>query len=162
MAKIVLSSDVKPQSSKLLTLNMLVSNPIPAFRERQPGKMNEESSINPPAAPDGSDTDVVSLLKRMEQRLLLLERQIDLLISQSQEKPSGGNTSSDRPFRKRGFSKPFRSFDRPQRRGKGELGHSPRERDSAQGHFYEHRPGQKSGGPRPKNKKFTYKRKDGE
>ena len=124
--------------------------------------MNEESSINPPAVPDESDTDVVSLLKRMQQQLLFLEKKIDLLISQSQERPSGGNVAPDRPFRKRPFSKPFRSFDHPQRHDKGEHGHGPRERDSAQGHFYERRPHDRSRGPNPKRKSFTFKRKDRE
>jgi hypothetical protein len=124
--------------------------------------MNEESSINPSAVPDESDADVVSLLKRMQQQLLSLERKIDLFISQSQERPSGGKAFPDRPFRKRPFSKPFRSFDHSQRQGKGEREHSPRERGSAQGHFYEHRPGEKSRGPSSKKKSFSFKRKDRE
>jgi hypothetical protein len=122
--------------------------------------MKEESSNNPSAVPDESNTDVVSLLKRMQQHLLMLERKIDLLISQSQEKPSGQRTSPDRPFRKRPFSKPFRSFDYPRRHGKGEDGHSPRDTDSAPGHFYEHRPHEKSRGRNPKKKAFSYKHKD--
>jgi hypothetical protein len=124
--------------------------------------MNEESNINPPEAPDEVDTDVVSLLKRMQQQILSLEKKINLLISQSQERPSGERAFPDRPFRKRPFSKPFRSFDHPQRHSKGEHGHSPRERDSAPGHFYERRPGEKSRGPNPKKKSFSFKRKDKE
>jgi hypothetical protein len=127
--------------------------------------MNEESNINPPAVPDESDTDVVSLLKRMQQQILSLEKKINVLISQSQERPSGERVSPDRPFRKRSFSKPFRSFDGPPRHGKGEHGRSPRERDATQGHFYEHRPGEKSrgpSGPSPKKKSFSFKRKDRE
>jgi hypothetical protein len=124
--------------------------------------MKEESNVNPSAVPDGSDTDVVSLLSKMQQQLLFLERKIDLLISQSQGRPSGEKTSPDRPFRKRPFSKPFRSFDHPQRHGKGEYGHSPRERDSAQGHFYEHRPREKGRGPSPRKKSYSFKQKDRE
>jgi hypothetical protein len=124
--------------------------------------MNEESIVSPSAVPEEPDTDVASLLKRMQQQLLSLERKIDTLISQSQERPSGGNVFPDRPFRKRPFSKPFRSFDRPQRHGKGEHGHSAGERDSAKGHFYEHRPHDKSRGPSPKKKSFSFKRKDRE
>jgi hypothetical protein len=125
--------------------------------------MNEESSINPSAVPDEPDTDVVSLLKRMQQQLLFLERKIDQLISQSQERPSRERGPSDRPYGKRPYSKPFRSFDRPQRQGKGEHGHGPRDRDSVQGHFYERRPGEKSRPP-PSSKKrsFAFKRKDRE
>ena len=124
--------------------------------------MNEESSINPSAVPDESDTDVASLIKGMQQQLLFLEKKIDLLISRSQERPSGEKPHSDRPFRKRPFSKPFRSFDQPQRPGKGEYGHSPRERDSAPGHFYERRPGEKRRSSNPKKKPFSFKRKDRE
>jgi len=122
--------------------------------------MKEESSINPSAEPDESDADVVSLLKRMQQQLLYLEKKLDLLIRQSHERPSGEKAPPDRPFRKRPFSKPFRSFEHPQRHGKGEHGRSSTERDSAQGHFYEHRPGEKSRSPRKKPSPF--KRKDRE
>jgi hypothetical protein len=124
--------------------------------------MNEDPSVRPSTIPERSDTDLVSLLNKMQQQLLFLEKKIDLLISQSQERPSGEKTSQDRPFRKRPFSKPFRSFDQPQRHGKGEHGHSPRERDSAQGHFYERRPGEKKRSTSPKKKPFSFKRKDRE
>ena len=121
--------------------------------------MKEESSINPSAAPDETDTDVVSLLKKMQQQLLFLEKKIDLLISNSRER-SSGEIPTDRPFRKRPFSKPFRSFDHPRHHGKGEHEHSPRERDSAQGHFYEHRPHEKNRGSGPRKRPFSFKPKD--
>jgi hypothetical protein len=124
--------------------------------------MNEDPSVRPSMIPDRSETDVVSLLNKMQQQLLFLEKKIDLLISQSQGRPSGEKTSQDRPFRKRPFSKPFRSFDHPQHHGKGEHGHNPRERDAAKGHFYERRPGEKSRGPSSKKKPFSFKRKDRE
>jgi hypothetical protein len=124
--------------------------------------MNEDPIINPSAVADQSESDVVSLLKRMQQHLLFLEKKIDLLISQSQERPRRENAPSDRPFRKRPFSKPFRSFDHPQRQGKGERGPSSRERDSAQGPYYERRPHDKNRGPNPKKKPFSFKRKDRE
>ena len=124
--------------------------------------MKEESSINPASVPDEPDTDVVSLLKRMQQQLLFLERKIDLLISQSQEKPSGEKASPDRHFRKKPFSKPFRPFDHPQHHGRGGHGRSPRESDSPQGHFYERRPREKSRGPSSRKKPFSFKRKDRE
>jgi hypothetical protein len=124
--------------------------------------MKEESSINLSAAPDESDTDVVSLLKKIQQQVLYLERKIDMLISQSKERPSRETGSADRPFRKKPFSKPFRSFDHPQRHGKGEYGRSSGERDSAQGRFYERRPPKTNQGPNPKKKPFFFKRKDRE
>jgi hypothetical protein len=124
--------------------------------------MKEESNVNPSEVPDKSDTDVASLLKGMQQQLLFLEKKLDLLISQSQGKPSGERASPDRSFRKRPFSKPFRSFDHPQRHGQGERGHNPRERDSAPGHFYERRPGEKGRSPSPRKKSFSFKPKDRE
>ena len=57
---------------------------------------NEDLTTSPQA-----DSDVVSLIKKMQQQLNYLEKKIDLLIGQSPE----------RPFRDRGekrFSKPFR------------------------------------------------------
>jgi hypothetical protein len=123
--------------------------------------MKEDSSINLAAVSDESEDDVVSLLKKIQQQVLYLERKIDMLISQSKERPSGENSSQDRSFRKRPFSKPFRSFDHPQRHGKGVYGHGSGERDSAQGRFYERRPHDKSRGPNPKKKPF-FKRKDRE
>jgi hypothetical protein len=123
--------------------------------------MKEEPSINPSEEPDES-TDVVSLLKRIQQQVIFLERKIDMLISQSQERPSGNNTPAGRTFRKRPFAKPFRSFDHPQRTGKREFGDRPKERDSGPGHFYERRPHDKSRSPSNRKKPFTFKRKDRE
>jgi len=124
--------------------------------------MNEESSITSSAVPDEPDTDVVSLLKKMQQQLLFLEKKVDLLISQSHERPPRGKASPDKAFQKRPFSKQFRSFDQPRRHGRGDQAHGPREGDSAKGHFYEHRPGGKSRGPNPRKKSFSFKRKDQE
>ena len=56
---------------------------------------NEELS-----APPQADSDVVSLIKKMQQQLNFLEKKIDILIGQSPEKPF-----HDREKR---FSKPFR------------------------------------------------------
>jgi hypothetical protein len=124
--------------------------------------MNEESSIPPSAIPDESDTDVVSLLKKMQQQMLFLERKIDLLIRQSQERQPVEKTFPNRPSQKRPFTKQYRSFDHPRRRSGGEQGHSPRESGSAPGHFYENRPRGKSRSINPKKKSFSFKRKDQE
>ena len=51
------------------------------------------------------EQDVVALLQKMQQQLVYLEKKIDTLIQQSQQKPfsrPGGN-----------FSRPFRPFGRP-------------------------------------------------
>jgi len=85
---------------------------------------NEELSVPPQA-----DSDVVSLLKKMQQQLNFLEKKIDILIGQSPEKPF-----RDREKR---FSKPFRpsfgggsggrDFNRGPRREGGFSSARPRE-----------------------------------
>jgi hypothetical protein len=124
--------------------------------------MNEDTSINPSAVPDQSSTDVVSLLKKVQQQLLLLEKKIDLLVHQSQERSRGEKTPPNMAFRKRPFSKPFRSFDHPQRHGKGAHGHGSGERDPAQGPYYERRQREKNRVPHHGKKPFAFKRKDRE
>jgi len=124
--------------------------------------MKEESIVNPHAVSEESDTDVVSLLKRMQKQLLFLESKLDLLLSQAQERPSREKNFQDRPFRKKPFSKPPHSFGRPERHGKGEHGPSSREGDSTPGHFYDRRPRDKSRSPHAKRKPFPFKRKDRE
>ena len=124
--------------------------------------MKDEWSMNESAETDESDIDVVSLLMKMQQQLNQLEKKIDLLVNQSQKRSSGERSYGDRPFHKRSFSKQFRSSDHSQHHDRGDYGHSPRERDSAQGHFYEHRPQKKGRGPRPGKKSFSFKRKDNE
>ena len=75
---------------------------------------NEELS-----APPQADSDVVSLIKKMQQQLNFLEKKIDILIGQSPE----------RPFRDREkrFSKPFRpSFGGGAPHGKRDFNRGPR------------------------------------
>ena len=124
--------------------------------------MNEESSITPAPIPAESDTDAVSLLKKMQQQLLFLERKIDLLISQSQERLHAEKSSSNRPSQKRPFSKQFPPFDQQRHRSRGAHGHSPGVSAAAHGHFYENRPRAKSRGPNPKKKPFPFKQTDQE
>jgi len=124
--------------------------------------MNEQFNHNPSDVPDQTGTDVVSLLKKMQQQLLFLEKKIDILINQSQEKPFREKLSPKRPFRKRPFSKPLRSFGHSHRQGKEEHERSPRKKDSAQGRHSEHRQRDEDRGFSPKKKPFSYKRKDRE
>jgi hypothetical protein len=124
--------------------------------------MNEDLSFTPSEEPDPSETDIVSLLKRMQQQLNFLEKKIDILISQSQEKPFGEKTFPNRTFRKRPFSKPLHSFDHSQRHSKGEHEHSPRDRDSAQRHFYERRKPENKRSPHAKRKPYYPQQKDRE
>jgi len=64
------------------------------------------------------ETDVLVLIKKMQQQLVFLEKKIDTLISQIQERPS----------RERSFSKPYRSFGNTQRYERGDRDSRPRER----------------------------------
>jgi len=106
---------------------------------------NEELSV-----PPQTDSDVVSLIKKMQQQLNYLEKKIDLLI---------GGQSPERPFRDREkrFSKPFRpsfgggsggrDFNRGPRREGGFSSDRPRT-----GGFSKDRPregGASYGRPRP-------------
>lgn len=86
---------------------------------------NEELSELPPA-----DSDVVALIKKMQQQLVYLEKKIDILIGQSAEKP----------FRdgEKHFSKPFRpSFGGGGHHGKGNFHRGPRREGFSHGHSRE-------------------------
>jgi hypothetical protein len=122
--------------------------------------MDQESNITPSAIPDGAEDEVVSMLKKLQQQLLFLEKKVDLLISQSKERPHGDRAVTDRPFRKRPFTNRVHASEYPRHRPKGEQRSSPSESDSARGHFYEHHLRGKSHGPIPKRKPISYKRKD--
>jgi hypothetical protein len=126
--------------------------------------MNDDSRVNETAETEPTETDLVSVLKKMQQQLNFLEKKIDVLISQSQAKPFGERTSSERPFRKRPFSKPPRSFDRPRPHNREERESSPRERDSSARHFYDrYSPAKKRGAnPNAKKKPYYSQRKDRE
>ena len=95
-------------------------------------KENEELSVPPQA-----DSDVVSLIKKMQQQLNFLEKKIDILIGQSPE----------RPFRDREkrFSKPFRpSFGGGAHHGKRDFNRGPRK----EGFFHD----------RPREGRFSHDR----
>lgn len=67
--------------------------------------MSEQLERDDSLSPGPNDQDVAALINKMQKQLVFLEKKIDILISQSQERPS----------RERNFSKPFRSFDRSYR-----------------------------------------------
>ena len=119
--------------------------------------MDEQLSDDSPAVPDQTGTEVVSLLKRLQQQLLFLEKKIDMLISQSQQRPS-----SERPFRKPPFSKPSRPFGQFHHHGKGEPERIFRAKDSAQGRHSEHRQRDAKRNFGPRAKPFLGKRKERE
>ena len=70
-------------------------------------------SVEPQVEPN-----IEALIDKIQQQLILLEKKIDTLISQSSERPSGGSN----------YSKPFRRFDNSQRFGRGGRGNNYRER----------------------------------
>ncbi len=72
--------------------------------------MSEQFNQNPSVVSSSANTDVVALIKKMQQQLDFLEKKIDTLISQSHEKP----------LREKHFSKPFRPFGHSHRHGKAE------------------------------------------
>ncbi len=124
--------------------------------------MSEQFSQNPSAFSSQANTDVVALIKKMQQQLDSLERKIDTLVRQQ---------SQERPFREKRFSKPFRPFGNSQHHGKREHDHSPRERGFEQGQNSsrpsnfssrdgERRQGNQHRGYGPKKKSFYHNRKD--
>ncbi len=72
------------------------------FFNNERNTMNEHLSRGDETSVSGSQGDVVFLLKKLQEQLTFLERKVDILISQSKEKPSFN--------KERTFSKPaFRS-----------------------------------------------------
>ena len=60
---------------------------------------------------EAEETDVLTILKKIQQHMVYLEKKIDSLLQQSPEKS----------FAPRNFQKPFRSFDRPRPRHRGDF-----------------------------------------
>jgi hypothetical protein len=107
--------------------------------------MTEQLDSDNSLTPQQHDADVLILIKKMQQQLASLEKKIDTLIGQSQEKPSG----------EKHFSKPFTPFDRPFRPGrfhdKRGRDEGPRERSFHSGSRFEKRnegEGRGFGGPK--------------
>ncbi len=145
--------------------------------------MSEQSKHNDLSPQAEPGQDLVTLIKKMQQQLVYLEKKIDLLIGQSQARPSGG----DRPFSgsRRSGPPPHRRFDRARDNDSGEKrfdrGHryekrhdgetrgfgykkrsydSPREGDFGREHsFKKPYDGEKRGFDH-KKKHFPYKHKD--
>ena len=109
-----------------------------------------------PEVPQQGESDVVALIKKLQQHMVFLEKKIDMLLGQSSERPSfnkggsGGGRRFSRPFRGRDSHGPSsrsyedrrpehhsrernfdqdRPFDRPRGGGGGEnRGFSPRKK----------------------------------
>ena len=92
------------------------------------------------------EMDMMALLQKMQQQLVFLEKKLDTLLQQSQQKPSfGGN-------RERSFSKPFRPFTRPG-------GHRPDGHGPSFGHGPNRGPVRHDRGDRPREGNFAPKKK---
>ena len=111
--------------------------------------MTEQLKSDNSSAPQQTEPDVLVLIKKMHQQLAFLEKKIDILISQSQEKP----------FREKHFLKPFRSFGRPYRPGyyhdKRDQGEDLRGRSFHSGHHLEKRQGDENRGPGGPKKDYS-------
>ncbi len=144
--------------------------------------MSEQSRHNEVLPPAPAEQDMLVLIRKMQQQLVILEKKIDILINQS----------LGRPFSEKRFSKPFRPFGRPDRhsnraqvnasgeksfdRGRHfEKRHSEenrgfdhrkkaydnsRESDFNQERHFEKRPDGEKREFDQKNKPFSYRRKD--
>ena len=109
-----------------------------------PSKVADNDSL--PLAP--AEQDMVALIKNMQQQLVFLEKKIDILISQSQSKPSS----------EKHFSKPFRSFSRPYRRSDREHDNTSGEKSFDRGRHFEKRYGEESRGFDHKKKAYDNSR----
>ena len=111
--------------------------------------MNEPFKQNIILGTAHTEPDMLSLLRKIEERLASLERKIDQLSNKSQERP---------PFRDKQFSKPFRSFGQSPRHGQG--GQNPQERSfSNERPFRKNRDDDRQGFDK-KKKPFFHKKKE--
>lgn len=112
--------------------------------------MNEQSKQGESPASRQGEPDVIALIRKMQEHLVILERKIDSLINKPQ----------DRPFKEKHFSKPpFRPFNPSRRHDKEEYGRGPRRGShDERPPFKKHRDEDNRGyGPK---KPFFSKRKD--
>lgn len=112
------------------------------------------------STPQQSEPDVLVLIKKMQQQLVFLEKKIDILINQSQARPS-----YERPFsRERSFDRGRRFEKRPGEESQG-FGYkkksydNPRESDSGREHHFEKRHSGENRGFGQKKKPFYLGRK---
>ena len=117
--------------------------------ERIGVKMSEQDQ-NSSADSGSANTDVIGLLKKVQQQLEFLEKKLDTLIKQSQ----------DKPFGEKRFSKPFnRPYSGNSYRGKGDHDRGSRDREFNQRPSFEKRREDQDQRFAPKKKPFFDKRK---
>jgi len=121
--------------------------------------MEDESFMDSDEMLDENEEDVVSLLRKVQQQIAVLEKKVDMLLARSKERSFGENAPNDRSFRKPRHSNSFRSFDRPERQDRGERDRSFREKDAFPSRYGRHRVEKKKGG-NSRKKPFFFQRKD--
>jgi len=114
-------------------------------------KMSEHFKHDTSSAPPPVEPDVAALIKKMQQQLGFLEKKVDILIRQS----------SERPFKGRPFSAPFRPFGHSYGHSKGEPHNRSRESSFAQGQSLNKQPGNENREFGQRKKPFFRQRKDG-
>ena len=113
--------------------------------------MSEQFKNDAFSGPQPNQPDLVALIRKLEDHLVILERKIDGLINKQQE--------HRRPFQEQRFSKPFRPSFKGSHHGKGEYNSHSRENKFAPGqNFKKHNDGEhKSFGD--KKKPYFFKKK---
>ena len=113
--------------------------------------MSEQFKNNASSGPQLSEPDLVALVKKLQDHLVILERKIDSLINKQQEQR--------RPFQEQRFSKPFRPPFRGSHQGKGEYNSHSRENKFAPGQNFKKHHSDESRGYGEKKKPYFFKKK---
>ncbi len=116
--------------------------------------MSEQFRPHHPSEDSSANTNVVMMIRKMQNQLDFLERKIDTLISQSQGRPS-----AERPFRDKRFARPFRPSGPSHQHGRTEH-YGSRDREFGQGHRPDRRPDDQHREFSPKKKPFFFKKKE--
>ncbi|MBN2319883.1 MAG: hypothetical protein JXR49_12430 [Acidobacteria bacterium] len=112
-----------------------------------------------PALPEQSGEDIVGMLIKMQRQLLFLEKKIDSLMHHLQEKPYRENSSTDRHFARKSYSKPLSISGRPRRHGSEKQREQSEEKGSDQAFYSKFRKTNGRPGAGPRKKPFHHKQK---
>ena len=97
-----------------------------------------------------AEQDVITMIKKIHQQLIFLEKKIDTLINQS----------SGKRFEVKRFSKPLQPFERSSYYGRGKQGNPSRERSFAQSRPFDKQQGDESRGFGHRKKPSFHHRKE--
>ena len=112
--------------------------------------MNEQFKNNVSPGSRQNEPDLVALIKKLQEHLVILERKIDSLINKPQE--------DRRSFQEKRFSKPFRSF-KDSHYGKGEYNKHSREKKFSPKPNFKRDHAEDNKGFGEKKKPFFFKKK---